>query len=47
MSEPALDHDDTRILFDIRGLLARLVALVEGGEDDGEEEEEGKDEPRS
>ncbi|HUF02335.1 MAG TPA: hypothetical protein VMN35_07915 [Gaiellaceae bacterium] len=48
MSEPAFDHDDTRllfeVLFDMKALLARLVEYVEGGDDDGEEEE-AADEP--
>jgi hypothetical protein len=33
------------VLFDLRALLARLVALVAGGEDDGREEEEEDPEP--
>ena len=33
------------VLFDIRGLLTRLVDLVAGGEDDEEEEEREDPEP--
>jgi hypothetical protein len=48
VSEPAFDHDDTRllfeVLFDIKRLLAQIVDFIEGGDEDGEEEEEA-DEP--
>jgi hypothetical protein len=47
VAEGAFGRDETRVLFevlfDIRALVARLVAVVEGGEDD-EEEEDGEDE---
>lgn len=50
MSEPALDREDVRLLFealfDIRALLSKLVSFVEGGENDGgEEAEEEPEEP--
>jgi hypothetical protein len=44
VSEPAFDHDDTTLLFevplDMKALLAQLVDLMRDGDDDGEEEEE-------
>lgn len=47
MDERELYEDDRAllfvVLFDLRALLARLVAFVEGGDDD-EEEEEGESE---
>lgn len=43
--DQVLDPEDRtllfEVLFDLRALLARLVALVEGGDENGEEEEEG------
>lgn len=33
------------VLFDLRALLARLVAFVEGGGDDGQEEEGEAEDP--
>ena len=49
MQEPAFDRDDTtllfEVLFDIRRLLTQLVDFVEGGDEDGGEEEEETDEP--
>jgi hypothetical protein len=48
VAEPAFDHDDTKllfeVLFDIKKLLADILTSLEGGDDDGEEEEaEGMD----
>jgi hypothetical protein len=43
MPEPAWSADDTKllfeVLFDMKALLAEIVDLLEGGEDDGEAEE--------
>ena len=43
MSERAFDREDTKllfeVLFDIKRLIADILMVVEGGEDDGEEEE--------
>lgn len=48
MQEPAFDRDDTtllfEVLFDIKALIAKLVELVEGGDDGREEAEEDPDE---
>ena len=48
VSEPAFDHDDTRllfeVLFDIKRLLADILTFLQGGEDDCEEEAQGVDE---
>jgi hypothetical protein len=49
MTEHAFDHEDTRllfeVLFDIKKLIADILTSLEGGDDDGEEEEaEGVDE---
>lgn len=47
MEDRELFQDDRAlllvVLFDIRALLARLVAYVEGGDEDGWEEEEEED----
>jgi hypothetical protein len=47
--EQVFDDDDRKVLFevlfDLRALLARLVAFVEGGDEIGEEEEEDPDVP--
>ena len=48
MSEPAWTCDDVtllfEVLFDLKTLLAKIVELIEGRDDDGMEEEEA-DEP--
>ena len=47
MDERDLYEDDRTllfvVLFDLRALLARLVAFVEGGDDDEEEERQEED----
>ena len=47
--EISFEDEDRRVLFevlfDLRALLARLVAVVEGGDEDGEEEEDDPDVP--
>ena len=44
MQEPPVNRDDVKllfeVLFDIKALLATIVELIEGGDDDGLEEEE-------
>jgi hypothetical protein len=46
MSEPAWERNDTKllfeVLFDLKSLLAKIVALIESGDDDGMEEEEAE-----
>jgi hypothetical protein len=48
VSGPAWDKSDTKLLFellfDLKALLAKIAPFVEGGDDDGMEEEEA-DEP--
>ena len=46
MSEPAWERSDTKlpseVLFDLESLLAKIVAFIEGGDDDGMAEEEAQ-----
>jgi hypothetical protein len=46
VSERAFDREDTRllfeVLFDIKRLIADILMVIEGGDDDGEEEETGE-----
>jgi len=47
MSKPAWTRDDVtllfEVLFDLKTLLAKFAEFIEGGDDDGMEEEEADD----
>lgn len=46
VQEPVVNRDDVKllfeVLFDLKSLLAKIVALIEGGDDDGMEEEKAE-----